>query len=538
MVASEPDVCGRVVDSRGELVTGRWHSVLSRFVGGATVKAVFARSYSVYHPTPTALDPNDREWMRFSAGSVITSEHTDEQGRFCLSPSFAKVGVPWKDWMISGAVPTPIVESNWTFPNIKLVATWDDPQGQSTTTWWPNSTSFGNASGILGQKIMNESGLSNLRIGPRPLAAGLTLTAIDSNADGRVRIANLGDSFSSGEGLRTNANTQYDCGTDLPRARYYDDTNVEATLESLPIHPVWDYNIGRVSCQIGSKSQDEPDDEWWKRAVSEHENKCHRTGLAYGPRLWSQLGADADNATFLACSGAKTKDVTDDPAYDNTHYGNGQYPDSPWAVAGGNKQLRDLAWFNEAAPTDVITVGIGGNDLGVSKGLSEVIIDCITPFEVPKCSRADVERRVTATVKPNVRKVLTALLEQNPGAAVFAIGYPKIFEAMPIEAGGWCLDAATEAAFAYADMEWVDKTLIPRLNRAIAAAAAESGVTYVNVQNSSSGHGVCTLSSWFNSPSPTDPGSLHPTQEWHAQVAKVFAATHIYDDLVAVRQPS
>lgn len=535
-IALPPTVCGTVVDGRGQLVTSMWDSERSEGVGGATVSAVFARAYSVYRPSPTDLNPNRKQWMRFPAGSVITADVTDESGRFCLSPSFAAAGVPQRDWSIAGSVPTPIVESDWTFPNVRIVATWDEPQGQAATTWWPNAGSFQAASGISGQRISD--GPPDLRIGPRPLEPGRILTPVDANADGIVRVANLGDSFSSGEGLRTNASTQFDCGTDLPRARYYEDTNVEAALpDALPIHPVWDYSIGRVSCQISSKSQAEPGDAWWTRTVSEHENRCHRTGLAYGPRLWNQLGARGDDATFLACSGAKTKDVTNDPSHDNTHYGNGQYPASPWGVAGGNKQYRDLAWFNEAAATDVITIGIGGNDLGTSKGLSEVILDCITPFEVPKCSRADVELRVTTTVKPNLIRVFGALRAQNPQAAVFAFGYPRIFDAMPIEAGGWCLDAATEAAFAYADMEWVDKTLIPRLNRAIASAADQSGVTYVNVQNSSAGHGVCTLSPWFNSPSPSDAGSLHPTQEWHSEVARRFAARHIYGDQVAVRQP-
>src|SRR5262245_29008156 len=73
-----PSVCVTVVNAQGDRVAGTYDGTTGHFVGGATVSAVFARAYNLYVPTPTAKNPDHKDWLRFTAGQTVVSATTDD----------------------------------------------------------------------------------------------------------------------------------------------------------------------------------------------------------------------------------------------------------------------------------------------------------------------------------------------------------------------------------------------------------------------------------------------------------------------------
>jgi lysophospholipase L1-like esterase len=204
-----------------------------------------------------------------------------------------------------------------------------------------------------------------------------------------------------------------------------------------------------------------------------------------------------------SCSGARTDHMTSPQNVD---------PDGP-----NPPQFNSLD-----ATTTVVSVTIGGNDIG----FSEVAQGCITvnPFSTP-CKnkytaggKDQLAERIAATA-PKVAAVLQGIHTRSPAAEVFVLNYPAIFP----ETGFGCWP---QMPIGFGDVPYLRSTQ-QKLNTMLATQAAANGATLVNWYGASIGHDACKGSStrWVE---PLVPGELaapiHPNKAGMQGAANVLVA--------------
>lgn len=369
--------------------------------------------------------------------------------------------------------------------------------------------------------------------------AGTTAFPVDSNGDGTIVMASLGDSYQSGEGLlkrlgSTDRYLEYDCGTDLEKGWYVSGTNVQTVNSVLPYTFLfWEAEY----CQTKNNSREEPSGNWGRWPRVQYENKCHRAGTAYPMRLQRALGVTDADGMFVACSGAKTANVGTPNAGAKTDPNKPQYskPGSPEGVAGGELQYKNLQDFatGHGSP-DVITIGIGGNNIGSQAGLSELVKSCIAGPLGDWCGtpegRENVLWRIRNWVAPKVKNTVSDLVTAHPDSTVIVFGYPSV---VTTNTNSTCVNTLDQTK-----RRWVNDEVLPALNRTLkdavqkADALPGSGhVVYQDVTAATKGHEACVKgqTEWVNGVLGQDVGaSFHPNQLGHKAIAEYLEQEYIH----------
>jgi hypothetical protein len=190
-----------------------------------------------------------------------------------------------------------------------------------------------------------------------------------------------------------------------------------------------------------------------------------------------------------SCSGAKTNDMTN--------------PQNVEIDGPNPPQFNSLA-----ASTEVVSVTIGGNDIG----FSEIAQSCITfnPFSSPcrdkynSGGKDQIAERIAATA-PKVAAVLQGIHGRSPGARVYVVNYPAIFP----ETGNGCWP---QMPISFGDAPYL-RAKQQQLNSMLATQAAGNGATLVNWYQASIGHDACKSSSvrWVEPLVPNNPAApIHP----------------------------
>jgi hypothetical protein len=162
------------------------------------------------------------------------------------------------------------------------------------------------------------------------------------------------------------------------------------------------------------------------------------------------------------------------------------------------------------ASTSVVSLTIGGNDIGFSK----VAESCITlnPFSSPCKDKYDpggkdqLAERIAAAA-PKIAAVLQGIHARSPSAKIYLVDYPAIFP----EAGSGCWP---QMPISFADVPYLRSTE-RRLDAMLATQAAANGATLVDWYKASIGHDACKSTSvrWVE---PLVPGTLaapiHPNK--------------------------
>lgn len=175
------------------------------------------------------------------------------------------------------------------------------------------------------------------------------------------------------------------------------------------------------------------------------------------------------------------------------------------------------------ANTQMVTLGIGGNDIG----FSEIIENCVTlwPFGSPCRNRYapggqdQISQRIADTA-PKVSAVLSAIAERSPDAQVLVVGYPAIVP----HSGPGCWPSLP---LAWNDVPYL-RAKHQELNAMLAAQAAAHGATYVDAYAPSIGRDACASSSvrWVE---PLIPGNaaapLHPNARGMAGMSTAVQET-------------
>ncbi|MGW5052961.1 SGNH/GDSL hydrolase family protein [Actinokineospora sp. NPDC004072] len=198
--------------------------------------------------------------------------------------------------------------------------------------------------------------------------------------------------------------------------------------------------------------------------------------------------------------------------------GGAQIPDltSPQDVLGGPNPPQFDALTRD---TDLVTVSIGGNDVG----FGEIITTCsrlsvTNPFGAPcKAHFGDELDQRIAALGPRIAEVVAQIRERSPEARIVVVGYLRI---LPPRGGCWPV-----VPIAYGDVPHF-AGIQDLLNDTIGRYATQAGATFVN-PGVTTGHDVCQLPhvKWVEGIIPTSPSvPVHPNARGQAHVASITAA--------------
>ncbi len=206
--------------------------------------------------------------------------------------------------------------------------------------------------------------------------------------------------------------------------------------------------------------------------------RCARSDAAYARQVDGRMRLDLDD--FVACAGATTASL----------------------VAGGQLDALD-------ADTDLVTISIGGNDIG----WSSAVVACLGPSDAA-CTGAmeATTQRISAQLPGLLDGLYAQIADRAQGAHVVVTGYPRLFSP---EYGAYlgASPAEQQSLNDGADL----------LNSVIADAAAAHGFQFVDVTKRFRDHGVNAPDPWILG--PTDPGAFHPNADgYQAYTAAVTAA--------------
>jgi lysophospholipase L1-like esterase len=174
--------------------------------------------------------------------------------------------------------------------------------------------------------------------------------------------------------------------------------------------------------------------------------------------------------------------------------------------------------------TDLVTITIGGNDIG----FGEIVSECAQRSPQQPTGSAckdhytaggsdELAQRVEDAA-PEVAGVLEAVEQRSPDARVLLVGYPAI---LPDEGPG-CFPLVPFSPGDVAYLRGVQKDL----NAMLADQAAGAGVDFVDTYTPSIGHDACQPpgTKWVEGLVPTAPAApVHPNALGMAQIGAVVA---------------
>ncbi|MFD3477759.1 SGNH/GDSL hydrolase family protein [Streptomyces sp. NPDC058695] len=169
--------------------------------------------------------------------------------------------------------------------------------------------------------------------------------------------------------------------------------------------------------------------------------------------------------------------------------------------------------------TTLVTLGIGGNDLGLQEvGTRCVLVAYLDPNGSP-CKTSytllgtdEIRSRINTTA-PKIDAILQEIHARSPQAKVLLVGYPAI---MPDD-GSACRDAIP---FAAGDFAWFrDKE--KELNSMLSQQASVYGATFVNTYSPSVGHDACKAEGvrWIEPKETPEAAGFHPNAAGHRSMA-------------------
>ena len=232
---------------------------------------------------------------------------------------------------------------------------------------------------------------------------------------------------------------------------------------------------------------------------------CVRSGANYPSYLASYLRVRT--FTDASCSSAETSDLY---ASQSSRMGLRASPrtDTP-------AQLDAVK-----ATTDLVTLGIGGNDFSL---FSDVIAQCVdrassTPGKSP-CRNSftrdgvDLKMQDAKAVQARIEKAIAAIVKRAPKARIVIVGYLRV-----LPGDGTCSAMPLRPV----DANWTD-SIERQINTSLSQAAKNSGATFVDSYALSKNHDACAgKQAWINGDQTIlfRAAAFHPFREGMDAVAR------------------
>jgi lysophospholipase L1-like esterase len=257
-------------------------------------------------------------------------------------------------------------------------------------------------------------------------------------------------------------------------------------------------------------------------------NKCHRSLTAYPELLVADGFVTGDYASW-ACSGALIEDLRETaPSPDSAPWNDPlllEFDGSSMSMEGRSALDR----VNEANP-DLITIGIGGNDMGFGPILEDCVKQTVPLFLTP-CwvtqQQATQDRLDELQNSGAWHDIFAEVRDAAPNAHVVVLGYPHFYELGTEDS--WCQDGLMNRP----DQMWINN-VVESVDKAIEEEASAMGFHYVDIYEASNGHELCQGPEderFLNGIMFKDPRDLstfsesyHPTPYGHRVIADIIQA--------------
>lgn len=218
-------------------------------------------------------------------------------------------------------------------------------------------------------------------------------------------------------------------------------------------------------------------------------NGCDQSGANQPHTVQARLGY----ASFVdaSCDGATTNDIL--------NQGNGTQPQISYVTS----------------TTKLVTLGIGGNDIG----FSDIVVNCTKAYltfggckgDYVSGSTDKISDTINATA-PKVAQVLAQVKSRAPQAKVFVYGYPTL---VPMTGNSGCVGLT----LASSDIPYLrDKEA--QLNAMLKSKAQAAGATYIDVYGPSADHDPCAGDAWVARVIDLPP--VHPTKAGMNNLAAII----------------
>jgi lysophospholipase L1-like esterase len=214
--------------------------------------------------------------------------------------------------------------------------------------------------------------------------------------------------------------------------------------------------------------------------AGDESGSCDQSPNAYGP-LWASANSPA-SFTFAACSGATTSSVI-------------------------SSQLSSLS-----ASTTLVSITIGGNDVGFSSIMETCVLDSTSACE---SAVSAAETYANDTLPGDLNTLFADIAADAPNAQVVVLDYPDFYDlSVPV-----CIGLSS------ADHQALDNG-INDLDGVLQTAADSAGFYFADVRAQFAGHELCDDAGWLNSIEIFDiHTSYHPTATGQADgYLPVFSA--------------
>lgn len=243
--------------------------------------------------------------------------------------------------------------------------------------------------------------------------------------------------------------------------------------------------------------------------LNDSEDKCHRAPLAYSRTVKHNgvaiaahsAGTEPYEFQHLACSGATTVGLTDAAV------------DEPGENAGENSQWRSEIWqFGEEqqlergfldADTDLVTITIGGNDVGYStvfQACATKTPNCLSDSYYLTRGNGQVDPSPLRTYEPHIidlaanklRDTYLKIVQLAPNARVVVLGYARFF---PLRDERALACPLSYGLLTSEEIDWFND-MTNRLDDrtaevVVAMQSLGYNIRYLSVNNAFQGHRLC-----------------------------------------------
>lgn len=291
--------------------------------------------------------------------------------------------------------------------------------------WWDDRPSYATSKSVLINAASTNGGVN------------ATLKSVKSTSGGITQVSSyvaLGDSYQSGEG----ANPRRP-GQPSDQGFYY---------------PSTDTNI----------------------------NKCHRAYTAY-PELLHSDGLVQGEFESWACSGSLTSDLTTKIPNPNKAPWDDPLLTGPNGTASLDNPQSAIDRLTQDNP-DLVTIGIGGNDMG----FSDVLAQCVHSVLIGSCANDHNEQMLQRMAQLQTdgawRKLFSKVRAAAPHPHVAVLGYSHFYNETDT------ISACPDTGVRRSDQIWINY-IIKQLDDTIRSEAAAAGFQYIDVYGASTGHELC-----------------------------------------------
>lgn len=229
---------------------------------------------------------------------------------------------------------------------------------------------------------------------------------------------------------------------------------------------------------------------------------CHRTSRAYFHTV-AKTFQFAGGSSFYACSGATVSDVRD-------------------GKSGEPSQLKRVD-----ANTSLVTLSVGGNDIGFSK----IMAGCVVKLPWSKgCEKqgGDIADRMAA-LRESLPRLITQITARAPRARVIVMGYPRPFSEVSANGGdNLTLDDQRWLNGRARDLNELIRQAVAEADQHVAATRGQGSVEFVDAYSAFSGHEAGSSDPYMNGLSvdlgalAAEPRSYHPTAKGQDALARLF----------------